>query len=316
MSEVTAVEGLSERDILTLAACVEQHSTHPLARAVLTAAADEGIGLCPVEEGFTEVGVGVRARVAGRLVEVGNAARYGALPPVLEERVEALRDQGAAGLVVARDGRPIGLIGVADRVRPEAQPTVQRLRSLGVERIGILSGDHERSARLVAEFVGVTDAWSNLKPEDKLTRTREIQAEGNSVVFVGDGINDAPALAAANVGVAMGAAGTHVALETADIALMNDDVTRIPFVIELSRKLRRRIRWNIAIGMAFNLAAVVAGGAGLFSPIVGAIVHNVGSVVVVLSSASLAFVAEKKPQEKSSPTGHPMHGLSAGAAVR
>jgi Cd2+/Zn2+-exporting ATPase len=316
VSEVLAVEGQSQREILTLAACVEQHSTHPLARAVLHAAAEEGIGLCRVEEGFTEVGVGVRARVQGRLVEVRNGARYDALPPPLETRMAELREQGAAGLVVVRDGQPIGLIGVIDRVRPEAQPTVQRLRSLGVERIGILSGDHERSARLVAEFVGVTDAWSDLKPEDKLNRTREIQAEENSVVFVGDGINDAPALAAANVGIAMGAAGTHVALETADIALMNDDVTRIPFVMELSRKMRRRIQWNIAIGMAFNVLAVLAGGAGLFSPIVGAIVHNVGSVVVVLSSASLAFVAENERPVKGSPTGRPMHGPSAAVAVR
>lgn len=159
----------------------------------------------------------------------------------------------------------------------------------------MLSGDHEKSARLVADSVGLTQAWSGQKPEEKLKIIREFQASGDAVIFVGDGINDAPALAAANVGIAMGAAGTDVALETADIALMNDDISKIPFLIKLSRRMLRTIKWNIAFGMIFNALAVLASGGGLLSPIMGAVVHNVGSIIVVISSASIAFASERGP---------------------
>jgi len=144
----------------------------------------------------------------------------------------------------------------------------------------------------VADSVGLPQAWSGQKPEEKLRIIREFQEAGDAVIFVGDGINDAPALAAANVGIAMGAAGTDVALETADIALMNDDISKIPFLIELSRRMLRTIKWNIAFGMIFNAVAVLASGGGLLSPIMGAVVHNVGSVIVVISSASIAFASE------------------------
>jgi Cd2+/Zn2+-exporting ATPase len=164
---------------------------------------------------------------------------------------------------------------------------------MGVEHVGILSGDHEKSACLVAESLGATGVWSEMKPEDKGRVIKEFQARGKSVLFIGDGINDAPALATANVGIAMGAAGTDVALETADIALMNDDISKIPFIIGLSRRMLKVIKCNIAFGLLFNLAAVAASGAGFLTPIVGALVHNVGSVLVVLSSASIAFLSEK-----------------------
>ncbi|MEW6490200.1 MAG: cation-translocating P-type ATPase [Thermodesulfobacteriota bacterium] len=293
---VVATQGVDAGEVVRLAACVEQHSTHPLARALVAAAAEKGLALCPADESATEIGVGVRGRVEGRWVEVLGAERAAALPPELEAPLVRLRDEGATVLAVLRDGMPLGLLAVADPIRPEAVATVAKLRALGFGHVGILSGDHERSARLVADFVGVTDAWSGLKPQDKLALTRDVQERFGPVVFVGDGINDAPALAAANVGVAMGAAGTHVALETADIALMNDDLARLPFLVELSRATRRRIRWNIAVGMGFNAFAVLAGGAGVFDPIAGALVHNLGSVLVVISSASLAFTPVPRPE--------------------
>ncbi len=185
--------------------------------------------------------------------------------------------------------RAVGVISVSDTIRPEAVETVGRLCSMGMKHVGLLSGDHEKSACLVAEAVGLTDAWADMKPEDKLRIINELQAGGRKVIFVGDGINDAPALAAANAGIAMGAAGTDVALETADIALMNDDVAGVPFLVRLSRRMIAIIRINLVFGLVFNALAVLAGGGRYLSPVMGALVHNIGSVLVVLVSASLAF---------------------------
>ena len=210
----------------------------------------------------------------------------------LREHLERFKATGATPLVVYEDGRAIGILSVADHVRPAAAATVERLRALGIERAGLLTGDHEQSAQLVAQAATLTETWSELKPQDKLDVIDQFQADGHRVIFVGDGINDAPALAAANVGIAMGAAGTDVALETADIALMHDDIARIPFLVRLSRRMLRTIKWNIAFGMAFNAVAVIASGGGYLSPIMGALVHNAGSLLVVLSSASLALTRE------------------------
>ena len=147
---------------------------------------------------------------------------------------------------------------------------------------------------MVADSVGLSDAWSQLNPQEKLQIIRDFQGAGKTVIFVGDGINDAPALATANVGIAMGAAGTDVALETADIALMHDDISKIPFLIYLSRRMIKVIKWNIAFGMTFNALAVLASGGGFLSPIMGAVVHNIGSILVVFSSASIAFISDKQ----------------------
>ena len=296
VDEIVSVEGVDSKEVLACAASVEFNSTHPLARAVLKAAHYAKITISRAEEMVTEIGLGVRAMVEGRLVEVGSAYIGGGsmnLPLELRGRLETFKKNGATPLVVYQERQPVGIISVKDHVRPGARDTIQRLRSMGIVHIGILSGDHEESARLVAEGVGLTDAWSELKPHEKLRVIKDFQASGNVVVFVGDGINDAPALAAANVGIAMGAAGTDVALETADVALMKDDISKLPFLIRLSRKMLQVIKWNIAFGMGFNAIAILVGGWGLLSPIMGAIVHNIGSVIVVLSSASIAFTSEK-----------------------
>ena len=293
---IVSVEGVSTNEVLAQAASVELNSTHPLARAVLKAAHYAKVTISLAEDMVTEIGLGVRARVEGKLVEIGSAYIGGGsmnVPSALRCHLEDFKDSGATPLVVYQDKQPVGVISVADHIRPSAKDAIQDLQSMGIKRVGILSGDHDKSARLVAQDVGLTDAWSQMKPQDKLQVIEDFQAAGNVVIFVGDGINDAPALAAANVGIAMGAAGTDVALETADIALMNDDISKLPFLIQLSRRMLRIIKWNIVFGMIFNTIAVVAGGSGLLSPIMGAVVHNIGSVLVVLSSASIAFVSEQ-----------------------
>lgn len=297
VDDVFAVNGVEPDEVLARAACVEQNSTHPLARAVLRAAHYAKINPCPVEEMVTEIGRGVRALVEGRLVEVGSSCYVdGELPKELCSSLEKIKEKGTTPLLVYEEGRPLGIISVADHIRPAARQMVQDLNNLGVNRIGLLSGDHQKAALPVAESVGLTDAWAELQPEDKLRMIEGFQANGEVVVYVGDGINDAPALARANTGIAMGGAGTDVALETADIVLMNDDISKLPFLVELSRKTLKTIKWNIAFGMIFNAIAVAASGGGFLTPIMGALVHNVGSVLVVLSSASLAFASERYGQ--------------------
>jgi Cd2+/Zn2+-exporting ATPase len=293
--EVVAVDGVAPEEVLKLAACAEQNSTHPLARAVLKAAHYARITIQQAEEMCTRIGFGVQARVQGSWVEVGSGCLTGGDIPVpieLSRSLEQIKERGATPLLVCRDHRFVGVIGVADRIRQSAKPAIERLCAMGVQHVGILSGDHQKSACLVADTLGLTDAWSELKPEDKLRVIKDFQALGKTVVFVGDGINDAPALAAANVGIAMGGAGTDVALETADIALMHDDISKVPFLVRLSRRMLRVITWNIAFGLFFNAMAVAASGLGLLTPIMGALVHNIGSVLVVVSSASLALTSE------------------------
>jgi Cd2+/Zn2+-exporting ATPase len=293
VDNVITVDGVEAREVLTLAACVEQHSTHPLARAVMKAAHYAKITISQVEEMCTQIGLGVRACVQGRMVEIGSAYLYGgtmSIPMGLRHPLERIKERGATPLVVYQDEQPLGILSVADLVRPAAKETVLQLHSLGMEPIGLLSGDHTKSVLTIAQAVGVDHYWAEMKPEDKLQVIQGFQKRGKAVMFAGDGINDAPALAVSDVGIAMGAAGTDVALETADIALMNDDIAKIPFLIRLSRKMLRIIKWNLAFGMLFNLVAVLASGSGILTPITGAVVHIFGSVIVVLSSASLSFV--------------------------
>jgi len=297
INNIVSADGIDINDVLACAASVEQNSTHPLARAVLKAAYYARITLSKAEDMVAEIGLGVRACVNGRIVEVGSAYIGGGsmqLPVQLRQCVEDFKESGVTPLVVYEDRRPLGVIAVSDPVRHSAQKTVRELKRLNIECVGMVSGDHEKCARRVADEVGLTDAWSNQKPQDKLQVIRDFQATGKTVIFVGDGINDAPALATANVGVAMGAAGTDVALETADVALMNDDISKVPFLISLGRNTLLTIKWNVAFGLIFNAVAVLASGWGFLSPIMGAIVHNVGSVLVVLCSARLAFIAERK----------------------
>jgi Zn2+/Cd2+-exporting ATPase len=293
---ITAIvtdDGVDRLRVLACAASAEQDSTHPLARAVLRAAHYAKVSLYKAEQMVTEIGLGVKACVNGKFVEVGSACLGGggvSLPLALRQQVEQCKERGETPLVVYEDRHPLGVLAVSDPVRASAKDTVRRLKALGIRRVGMLSGDHGRSVHLVASEVGLTDEWAEQKPQDKLKTIRDFQDKGQIVLFVGDGINDAPALAAANVGVAMGAAGTDVALETADVALMHDDIAKVPLLIVLGRKTLRTIKWNIAFGLFFNAAAVLAGGWGILSPIAGAVVHNIGSVLVVLSSARLAFV--------------------------
>lgn len=293
---IVPVGDIGVNEILEHAASVECHAAHPLARAVIQAAHYAKVSIEAARDLCTEIGLGVRGRVNGQLIEVGSVYLYGgmaSIPEILQPRLMEIQRRGATPLMVYRDAQPLGCLGVSDRLRSGASEVIGELKKLGFAQVGILSGDHQQSVTQVGQLVGATRCWSSLRPADKLAVIQEAQQTGSRVLFVGDGINDAPALAVADVGIAMGARGTEVALETADIALMGDDLGRLPFLVRLGRRMLLVIKCNIAFGLLFNLVSVLAGASGLLTPIMGAVVHNVGSVLVVLSSASLALMRDK-----------------------
>ena len=295
VEDIACIPGVDKKELLSCAASAEQNCTHPLARAVLKAAHYAKVVVRKAENAFHEIGLGVRATVDGSLVEIGSPAVSGGeavLPLPLQQCLEDLLNRGSTPLVVFRDSSPVGLLSVSDQIRPMAIQAVAEFKELGIDRLAILSGDHEKSVLRVADLIGISEVYAELKPQDKLEIIRGFQAKELPVLFVGDGINDAPALASADVGVAMGKAGTDVALETADIALTHDDVSRLPWLIRLSRRMLTIIKFNIAFGLAFNAVAVITSGMGLLTPIMAAIAHNIGSVLVVMLSASLVFFPE------------------------
>lgn len=293
--EITCSEGLTEQEVLACAASAEQHCTHPLARAIIKAAQYAKVVVSGAQNTFHDIGLGVRAMVDGAVIEVANAsvcAGTAAFPLHLKQCVDHSISRGITPLVVFRDQRPVGLFGVTDKIRPAAASTIGAFKNLGIDSLAILSGDHETSARRIADSVSIDKVYANLKPQDKVDIIKTYQSRHLPVMFIGDGINDAPALASAQIGVAMGAAGTDVALETADIALTHDDISKLPWLIRLSRRMLGIIKVNIVFGLTFNAVAVVAGGMGWLTPITAAITHNIGSVLVVIASASLAIYPE------------------------
>jgi Cd2+/Zn2+-exporting ATPase len=295
VEEVVTEDGLSTEEVISCAAGAEQNCNHPMARAVMRAAHYAKLTVAKAESVLSEIGIGVRAVLNGSIIEVGSAylgSGETALPSSFRQHVASLKEKGATPLVVYRDQKPIGILGVTDTVRKTAQHAVQQLRDLGVNRMGILSGDHDRSVARIASATGIKEKWAGLKPGDKLQVIDEFQRRGHRVMFVGDGVNDAPALARADIGVAMGAAGTDVALETAGIALTHDEVAKLPFLIRLARRMLTLIKVNIGLGLLFNALAILGSSYGLLSPVAAAIFHNAGSVIVVVSSASLFLFRE------------------------
>ncbi|MFD4152654.1 heavy metal translocating P-type ATPase [Streptomyces hydrogenans] len=275
--------GLDADALLRLAASAEHPSEHPLARAVVDAARERGLALAPADAFAATPGRGVTATVEGRRIELGSPARL--LPDTHHARVHPhsdtrpahpeadharvhpendpaplvreLEEAGSTAVAVLRDGEPVGVLGVADRLRPDAAATVAALTRLTGRAPVLLTGDNERAARRVAGRVGITDVRAGLLPEEKVAAVRAWEAEGRRVLVVGDGVNDAPALAAAHCGVAMGRAGSDLALETADAVVVRDELAAVPAVVALSRAAHRLVVQNLVIAGAF-IAVLVA----------------------------------------------------------
>ena len=257
-------------DLLALASAVERRSEHPLARAVVAEADRHGLQdrYAPAEDVRALTGRGVTGRTEGRQSTVGSHLYFGEHVPHPEAHCAAAKrdaDLGYTPLMVAADGVYLGTITVADVVRPTARPAIEALRGLGLRTLVMLSGDNAATGAAVGDQVGVTDVRAELLPEDKVAAVRAVREQYGPVAMVGDGINDAPALATADVGIAIGVAagGTAQAMETADIALMSDDLGRVPFVLALSRATLRTIRFNVALSLGLKLVFVALVLAGL-----------------------------------------------------
>jgi Cd2+/Zn2+-exporting ATPase len=265
VADVVALDGTPPRALLAMAAGVERGSEHPLAAAILARAETDAVTVPASERFRAMVGKGVRADVGGRTVLVGRPEIFGAagLQPRVVELLARLGADGRTTVLVGTPEAPEGAITVADPVRPGARQALAALRALGVERIVLLTGDNEVAALAAGAQAGVDEVRAGLLPADKVDAVRELQQRYGPVMMVGDGVNDAPALAAASVGVAMGAAGTDAALETADVGLMGDDLGALPALIALSRHSGRVIRQNIAVSVLVKAVFLVLAPLGL-----------------------------------------------------
>jgi Cd2+/Zn2+-exporting ATPase len=281
---------LSEDELLALAGAVESRSEHPLAQAVVRAAELRQLELADATGFQASAGLGVQAVVNGETFVVGNGRLIRRFNSSGLEAAEAaavgLQDEGKTAVILAHlinnetEAHILGVIGIADVLRPTAARVIRELKALGIERTVMLTGDNERVAKAIAAEAGVDSYYAELMPEDKMGLLKELADRYGPVAMIGDGVNDAPALATADIGIAMGAAGTDVALETADIVLMADDLTKIPYVIALSRKTRRTLVQNLAfaLGVIVVLVAAVLG-FSLALPL--SVIGHEGSTVLV-----------------------------------
>jgi Cd2+/Zn2+-exporting ATPase len=287
VTDIVPIAGAQPTEILALAASIESRSEHPIARAIVERAVADGVALPRADRVQALPGLGAQGHVGSRTIVVGSLRLFEQRTwsgTEVESAVTALATLGRSTVLVAVDGTVLGVIGVADDVREGAVDTVQMLERSGIEHVVLLTGDHELAARALAERVGIADYRADLLPEQKLEAVEALRSQYGALAMVGDGVNDAPALAAADVGIAMGVAGTDAALETADVALMADELTKIPYALRLSRATVRNIRVNVGFSLALKAAFLVlalTGNATLWM----AVLADMGASLIVIGNA-------------------------------
>jgi Cd2+/Zn2+-exporting ATPase len=295
VSRLAPIGETKPAELLLLAASAEKYSNHPTAKALVSLAGEAGVPLAEPKD-FTETaGRGVQAELNGAKVFVGRAQwlKDNGIASGFEQSVDVNDAEGWSLIFVAREGKCVGWVGLQDKTRPEAKEALAELKEAGVRRISMISGDREPVAARVAAEIGCEDVKGDCLPKDKVDFVRAAKARGYKVAVVGDGVNDAPALAAGDIGIAMGAAGSEVAIHSATIALMNNDLRRLPFLVKLSRSTRAVINQNFMFGVLFIVVGLTMASFGFFGPIVGALLHNVGSLIVIFNSARLVRKGEE-----------------------
>jgi len=294
VTQMKPAPGVDGADLLQAAASAEQLSKHPTARALLDVARKARLKLTEAVEFKEVMGRGVRAKVNGDLIMAGRStwlAEQGADMSLTADPAYA-ETEGLSMLYVTRNGRCLGWIGLEDKTRPEARAAIEELRKVGVQNLTMVTGDKWSVARRVAAEMGCTEVQAEVLPDQKLALVDDLKRRGHQVCVVGDGVNDAPALAAGHLGIAMGAAGSDVAINSASVALMNNDLNRIPFLIRLSRKTATVIWQNLLFGVAFILVTQAAAIWGSLKPIMAALLHTVATTVVIFNSARLVRFGE------------------------
>lgn len=282
-------------ELLRVAASAEKYSNHPTAKALAQLAGEAGVPL-PEPQNFSETaGRGIKAEVDGSAVVIGRAQWLldNGIADDFTSSVDLKEAEGFSLIYVARNGKCIGWVGLQDETRHEATDSLTQLKQAGVRRIAMVSGDRQPVAARVAREIGCEEVVAECLPQNKVEFVRTMKAKGYRVAVVGDGVNDAPALAAGDIGIAMGAAGSEVAIHSATIALMNNDLRRLPFLVKLSRQTRAVINQNFLLGVLFVIGGLVLAAFGYINPIVAAILHVVGSLIVVFNSFRLVRQGEE-----------------------
>ena len=288
VTAVQSVSDYSQDEIYSLTAAAEQMSEHPLGKAIVRCYGTKP----PIADEFKMIpGEGVSAVINGRRVLAGNLkfisknTAAGSVQP-LETSAENYLNQGCTVIYVAIDEKPAGYLALSDTIREDGRQMVEALNQIGVQPV-LLTGDHQNAAEAIAGQLGIREVHANCLPEDKLRQIDTYQKNGNNVCMIGDGINDAPALKKANVGIAMGGVGSDIAVEAADIALVDDEIKELPHLVSLSKRMMKTIKINLTFSMGLNFLAIILAITGLLGPVIGALVHNAGSVLVIINSALL-----------------------------
>ena len=281
---------ISKDELLTLTASAESKSEHPLGKAINAYAAEMKLTLFEVASFQMQSGKGITGEVQGKKLHCGNKnyllEKGIPIPSNIMVQLESMQAQGKACVMIADDNHCIGILALTDVIRPEARQVINKLYYMNVKTL-LLTGDNQNAAKYFASQAGITDIKAELLPEQKVTCITEMQAKEEIVCMIGDGVNDAPALKIADVGIAMGSMGSDIAVEAADIALMSDDISKIPYLKRLSNATVATIKFSISLSMCINLSAVACSILGILNPTTGALVHNAGSCFVVLIAALL-----------------------------
>ncbi len=282
-------------ELLRFAASAEKYSNHPTAKALAKLAGEAGVPLAEPKDFAETAGRGVKAQIDGAAILVGRAQwlKDNGVTEAFLKSVDLNEAEGWSLIFVARDGHCIGWVGLQDQTRTEAAEALADLKAAGVRRIAMISGDRQAGATRVAAEIGCEEAQGDCLPQNKVEFVRAMKLKGYKVAVIGDGVNDAPALAAGDIGIAMGAAGSEVAIHSATIALMNNDLRRLPFLVKLSRSTRAVINQNFAFGVCFIIVGLTASAFGFIGPITAAMLHVAGTLIVIFNSARLVRKGEE-----------------------